>query len=627
MPPLRWLCCAALYCAALWIAPQAQANQNLAMLSVNAIFASLSNIITALLLLCLAGLLWLQHKQRRRLSTLSVDNQLFDGFLHQSDDYIALLDQQLHAEFINPALRQQLNVTAETPANLLPLYPLADSAEPLLPQLDLTKPWHGEAWLQTPSGRVALSVSITLSTPPTRRYLLLARDISAVKQQQQQLTASYLQDAATGLFSQALLAEYLHTLIHISNTSRLPFAVMLVKLNRLLHSDNSKAGADLATTLNQFSSRLSELVQKGCVLARYNTDTIAILVPPHLCQDNSELRLNRLGHRVLKLAEQTAASLAIQLQTTIGISVYSADSDSASELMLAASGALVEAAKAGHSRMVFADEPLGHRSSEYLSLEAELYKAVAQDEFELYYQPRISIGSNRVVGYEALLRWHNPRRGILLPQYFLSIADEAGLSVQLDRISFVKCCSQLLLWQKIDIDRGRMSLNISSLSLQQSDFIAFLQTTMSAHNLSAEAFELELHEDALLQQDAISQSNLQQLAAQGFHLTLDNFGEGISSLSALRRHTLHSLKIAQSYIKDMEHNEQQRNITASLIRLASYLQLDVIASGIENEMQAYLLHVMGCDILQGHLFSKAIPAADIPALLAKENRFLRNAVS
>ena len=150
---------------------------------------------------------------------------------------------------------------------------------------------------------------------------------------------------------------------------------------------------------------------------------------------------------------------------------------------------------------------------------------------------------------------------------------------------------------------------------------------MSAHNLSAEAFELELHEDALLQQDAISQSNLQQLAAQGFHLTLDNFGEGISSLSALRRHTLHSLKIAQSYIKDMEHNEQQRNITASLIRLASYLQLDVIASGIENEMQAYLLHVMGCDILQGHLFSKAIPAADIPALLAKENRLLRNAVS
>ena len=105
-----------------------------------------------------------------------------------------------------------------------------------------------------------------------------------------------------------------------------------------------------------------------------------------------------LGHRVLKLAEQTAASLAIQLQTTIGISVYSADSDSASELMLAASGALVEAAKAGHSRMVFADEPLGHRSSEYLSLEAELYKAVAQDEFELYYQPRISIGSNGVGG-------------------------------------------------------------------------------------------------------------------------------------------------------------------------------------------------------------------------------------
>ena len=120
---------------------------------------------------------------------------------------------------------------------------------------------------------------------------------------------------------------------------------------------------------------------------------------------------------------------------------------------------------------------------------------------------------------------------------------------------------------------------------------------------------------------------LQQLHTLGFHLTLDNFGAGVSSLAALRKHPLHNLKIAPEYIKGMENNEQQRNITASLIRLASYLQLDVIASGIENEMQAYLLHVMGCDILQGHLFSKALPAAEIPLLLAKESKLVRKQVS
>ena len=162
---------------------------------------------------------------------------------------------------------------------------------------------------------------------------------------------------------------------------------------------------------------------------------------------------------------------------------------------------------------------------------------------------------------------------------------------------------------------------------QQQDQHLMLQQQLAEAQLSADLFELELHEDIFLQPDSTINTTLQQLITLGFYLTLDNFGQGISSLSVLREYPLHSLKIAQSYIRDMEHNEQQRNITASLIRLASYLQIDVIATGIENEMQAYLLHVMGCDILQGHLFSKALPASEVPALLARENRLLRKEVS
>lgn len=625
MPPQRWLCCTAFLPES-----QALANQILqdnTVLPGDSSATILSGVVIALLLFGFISLAVFNQKLRRQNRNLLNKNQLHSAFLQQSDDFIAVLAADRSASFINPALAAQLNITPGTPLAELPLYIKSDSAELLLANLDLSNGWQGDAWLETRNGRLPLSVAITAALQPDLQHLLLGRDIAELVQQQQQASANVLYDTATGLYSPVLMTEYLHTLIHISNTSHLPFAVMLVRLNKLLQPATVAAVFDLAKTLVQLANRMSELVAKGCVVARYSNDTLAILVPQHLCQHNTELQLNRLGHRILKLAEQTAAASGGALQTTIGISVFSTDSDSATELILAASAALVEAAKAGHSRMIFADEPFAHRGNEYQALEAELQKAITQDEFELYYQPRISIGSNRVVGYEALLRWHNPRRGILLPQHFLAITDESGLTIQLERLAFSKCCSQLQLWHKTGVSRGRMALNISALSLQQTDFVAYLVSQMATYGLSAEMFELELHEDTLLQTDALIHSALQQLAKLGFYLTLDNFGEGISSLSVLRQQPLHSVKIAPAYIKDMEHNEQQRNITASLIRLASYLQLDVVASGIENEMQAYLLHVMGCDILQGHLFSKAIPASEMPAVLAKENHLVRKALN
>ncbi len=625
MPPLRWLCCVALLPVSQVLAGQV-IEQDAPFYPAD-LLTALPVLAIVLLLLALTVLLAFNKKLRRHNSRLTQQNLLHDAFLQQSDDFIAVLAADLSTNFINPALATLLSTPAGEALSNLPLYVQQDSAQLLLPELDLSTGWQGEGWLQTTNGRLPLSISITAPLPPDARCLLLGRDIATLKQQQQQNSSNVLYDAPSGVYSPVLMTEYLHTLINISNTSHLPFAVMLIRLNQLLQPPGNAPVNDLQNTFLQLANRMSELVSKGCVIARYSTDTLAVLVPQHLCQDNTELQLNRLGHRVLKLAEQTAVTSGCPLQTTIGISVFSADSDSATELILAASAALVEAAKAGHSRIVFADKPLTLRSSEYQAIESELHKAIIQDEFELYFQPRISIGSNRVVSYEALLRWHNPRRGILLPQHFLAIADESGLTVQLDRLAFSGCCSQLQLWQKTGINRGRIALNISNLSLQQSDFVTYLNSQMASFGLTAQMFELELDESALLQSDAAIHSVLLQLAELGFKLTLDNFGEGISSLSVLRQQPLHSVKIAQSYIKEMEHNEQQRNITASLIRLASYLHLDVIACGIENEMQAYLLHVMGCDTLQGHLFSKAIPASDIPALLAKENRLLRKALN
>ncbi|WP_051219739.1 putative bifunctional diguanylate cyclase/phosphodiesterase [Rheinheimera baltica] len=583
----------------------------------------------AVLIILVLSLTLYNRKLQHRNQLVIEQQQTLQGFLQHSDDAIAILDQNLLPIYINPRLATYCG-TAVTPAKRLPLYLDKDGSQLLLPKLNLTANWHGEAWLKTANSEASsmLSVAITRlqQTPPS--YLLIGRELCSLTQTAGDTQSGSLRDNQTGLINRNTLSEYLHTCASFSNNQNPTFALLLLKFNQLLNADGVKPVLFLSDIIAELSRQLQKIIPDGHILARYSNDTFAIVIPPHLCHVQLEVQLNRLTQKMLLLpAKVTETRNNISLQPLIGISIYPLDGKEPAELLLAASTALSNIARLGHSGLQFANSKFQQRAPEFRLLELELKKAMLQGEFDVYYQPRMSIGSNRVIGYEALLRWHNPKRGVLLPQYFMALADETGMIADLDKLVFKKCCQQLQYWQKTGLDRGRIALNISNFSFSQPDFVSTLTQQLSVTDLKAEQFELELHEDILLQSDANTLSTLQNLAKIGFHLTLDNFGAGISSLSVLRNYPLHSLKISPEYIQNMEHNEQQRNLTATLIRLASYLQLDVISTGIENEMQAYLLHVMGCDILQGHLFSKALPASEIPALLAKENKLLRKAIN
>ena len=628
MPPIRWLFAGALlFVQTATFAAQPATSSVLPAdpgLAADLAVSILPWLGIILLLACSGLLLYRNRKLTQQQHHIVANHVLLEGLLQHSDDAIAILTTDFKPQFVNRALAELLQLAPNLQSNALKLYLQQDSAQTLNSE-DVRQGWRGEVWLATATERIPLTISITPQQQGNERLLLLGTDARSGKKQQQQTAAEVLYDADSGLFSAVLLTEYLHTLIQISNYIHQPFAVMLVRINRLLPGGHSSPGMPFGKIVRQVAGKLSELTNQGCVLARYHTDTLAILVPQHLCSKPCDSQLSRLGHKVLQLADHCANTMATPLQTTIGISIFSEDADSATDLMLSASAALVEAGKTGQSQLMFAKQKGSPAQDAASALTADLLQAVNNDEFELYFHTRISIGSNRVVGYEALLRWHNPQRGILLPQHFMSAAADAGLIPVLDTLAFEKCCNQLQLWHKTDMSRGRLSLNINAESLQQTDFLPHIQQTLSNSGLDAELFEFELSETALLQEDKTTRQTLQQLADSGIYLTLDNFGTGLSPLSVLHHSALRGIKLAPERVKDMEHNEQQRNITASLIRLASYLQLDVIATGIENEMQAYLLHVMGCDILQGHLFSKAIPASEVPVLLARESRLLRKA--
>ena len=623
MPFLYWL----LFPAVFSIPSQAYAAE-----ATNTFYISAASAILLILVVVLTvynlRLLRNQHRLQREHTQLK-------SFLEHSSDLVAVLDQQFQPTFLNSHLLAMTEQSLTESNELrLAIYNEEISNSVYWPELAIRMQdhlhVHFEAWLETSAAqRRIVSATLTrLGQDSAIKYLLIARDITQRKQEQHFLRQLSLKDAETGLLTPAIFSEFVQSAISGCNEQHPQLAIILIKLNPVLGFDYQRYSAQLSENLSKSSQYVSKLLPSGSVLSRYNTDTIAIMIPPHQCTSPVDIYLNRLAHKVLvainKLPELSAKS---GLQSYIGISVYPLDGDSVSTLLNSASAAISTAAKRGVSSLQFANNPMQLRAPEYQSLENELYKAAAQNEFDVYFQPKLSISSNRVVGYEALLRWHSPKRGILLPKSFLHIADETGLIIKLDRLVFRQCCEHLELWQKIGVIRGRIAVNISSVNFRQADFISTLTEQLQHNAVAGDFFELELHEDIFLQPEDKLADKLQHLISLGFHLTLDNFGNGVSSINILRNYPLHSIKIAQSFIKDMEHNEQQRNITASLIRLASYLQLDVIATGIENEMQAYLLHVMGCDILQGHLFSKALPANDIPALLAKESKLIRKEVS
>ena len=616
MPSTRWP-----FVAALLATTPAHASATMLPWATGFIFVGLALVLAVIGLYCI--------KLKRHNSRLNQHSVRLHSVMQYTNDCIAILDQQKQSIYLNPRFAALGFKSTSNQSATLPFYTEQYDGQLLLPQLQQNAQWSGEAWLQSNEyeARQAYAVHITPISADSNNYLLIAQNIHVQKREQQQADQSYNRDTQTGLYSANLFNEYLQSFVHFTSDEHPQFALLLVKFSQLLSADSSKPNSLLQDVIIELSEHMRQLCDESYIIARFSNDTIAIAIPPHRCDNSLEVNLSRLSHKIIDLPVLLTHQGSINsIQANIGVSIYPHDGSNVTELTLAASNALLNAGRQGYNHLFFANPKIQQRAPEYMMLETELHKAVIQGEFDVYYQPRVSIGSNRIIGYEALLRWHSPKRGILLPQHFMGMADETGLITQLDQLTFKRCCQQLKQWQQTGVARGRISINVSSLSFRQNDFVSFLAKQLKKHELSGEQFELELHEDILLVEEASTLDSLQQLAALGFHLTLDNFGVGVSSITALRKFPLHSIKIASSYVKDMEHDEQQRNITASLIRLASYLRLDAIATGIENEMQAYLLHVMGCDILQGHLFSKALPAPEIPALLAKENKLIRKEV-
>jgi EAL domain-containing protein (putative c-di-GMP-specific phosphodiesterase class I) len=314
----------------------------------------------------------------------------------------------------------------------------------------------------------------------------------------------------------------------------------------------------------------------------------------------------------------------VMLGASIGISVYPDHGTTPEELLQKADAAMYHAKASGRSCFRYFSAELTGLADQRLDMEVRLKRAIEQKELVVFYQPQIDMRTNKVIGAEALVRWQDPEHGLIPPFKFIPLAEETGLIKQIGEWVLQETCRQGKHWLDIGLPPLTLAVNISPIQFHYNDLFRVVTNTLHDTEFPAAYLELELTESALMDREQEAIDILNQLQAEGVRLAIDDFGTGYSSLSYLKRLPLDVLKIDKSFVDDIPNSKDDMEIAATIVGIAHTLRLKVLAEGVETKEQFAFLKEQGCDMYQGYLMSKPIPADQFEQLL-RENHQLPSA--
>jgi len=486
--------------------------------------------------------------------------------------------------------------------------------------------WQGEVWNRGKTGEVFpewLSIStVHDELGRVANYVGVFSDISQIKHSEAQLEYLAHHDSLTDLPNRALFQSRLGHAIHVARRHEQHLALLFLDVDGFKNINDSlghPAGDEL---LQSIARRMTEHLRAVDTLARLGGDEFVILLEN--LRDSREAAI--VAQNVLDLFNKPfrlASGQDVFIGASIGISLFpedAGDAEDATQLVRNADAALYQAKAQGRNTYRFYTEALTRFANERLRLESSLRRALEHGEFVLHYQPQISIRDGGLIGAEALVRWQSPEGELIPPARFIPVAEETGLIRPLGEWVLRTACAQFRAWNEAGLPGLALAVNLSSRQFEQRDLAACLGGILAETRFPAERLELEITESAIMAQGEQAIDTLGQLKRLGVTLSIDDFGTGYSSLAYLKRFAVDKLKIDQSFIRDIPHNLNDKEIAATIIAMARNLKLHVLAEGVETEEQLAFLRLHGCDAFQGYLFSPAVPAAAF-------ERFLRDSAS
>lgn len=434
-------------------------------------------------------------------------------------------------------------------------------------------------------------------------------------------------DSLTHLPNRLLLRERVEQAVAQARRHGGKIAVVVADLDRfkLVNEMLGPSGGD--QLLLAVAERLRDCARNGDTIARPGGDEFIFLLPELIAEhDITAVTQKIIGACV---APFIIGKEEIYLTCSIGVSVYPHDGDGFDVLMKNAEAAMYHAKDQGRNNCQFYTREMNAMAFGRLMLETGLRHALERNEFELYYQPQVDSESGRIVGVEALLRWRHPDLGFVPTNEVITLLEETGLIEPVGEWILRTACTQAKLWLDAGLPPLRMSVNLSARQFKQADLADRIQRVLAEVGLDPELgwLDLELTESIIMQDAEMTLVTLQKLNDIGVKLSIDDFGTGYSSLSYLRRFPIHTLKIDQSFTRDLGTSDDAAAIVTAIIGLARGLKLSVIAEGVETQEQLDILRDLGCEEYQGYLFSRPVPARQVTELLHSGSDSHRRVIS
>ena len=436
-------------------------------------------------------------------------------------------------------------------------------------------------------------------------------DVTVTREGKDRLLYDALHDQLTGLSNRTLFMDRLEqTFARLVRRPDALFAVLFLDFDRFKNINDSLGHLAGDQLLKAISARLQECLRPGDTVSRFGGDEFAILLEHVKELSDATLVAERVQKAMLEpfqLGSQQVFSSA-----SIGIALGHADYERAEDLLRDADMAMYRAKARGKARHEVFDAEMHTRAVALLQLETDLRWAIERGEFRLHYQPIVRLDSGAVVGFEALIRWQHPQRGLVAPAEFIPIAEETGWIVPIGKWVLEEACAQLSRWQaEIRTDEPlSMSVNLSSKQFSQFDLIESIESIIAQSGIAPGSLKLEITESAIMEDAQIVTNRLLQLRNLGVKLGLDDFGTGYSSLSYLHRFPLDTLKIDRSFVARLLEDGENREIVRTIVTLGKNLGMDVVAEGVEEAQQLSDLRDLNCQQGQGYFFARPLPAEE-----------------
>jgi diguanylate cyclase (GGDEF)-like protein/PAS domain S-box-containing protein len=559
------------------------------------------------------------ERMRQNLRETTITKNYLNTVLNSLGDAVLVTSPDGIIKSSNDAA-QQLFGHPESEINGKALLDFIDEPHRASFDLSQTAGENRETVIRTASGQtipVSMAASpVTTADPQFQGHIFVARNITERKRAERRIRYLARYDTLTKMPNRMQFQHLLQQAIARARRGQRLVALLYLDLDRFKEVNDTFGHSAGDRTLEIFSERLTRNVSKEMVIGRLAGDEFAMFIDGLPSDIDNRANLGNLARTLLDEIGRAfyVNQEEVYLTASVGIAICPHDAENVIDLIRNADAAMYHSKQNGGNSYAFYVPDMNAAAVERLMLKSKLRRALERDELVILYQPKVDLRDGRVIGAEALLRWRLPGHGDISPSQFIPLAEETSLILDIGEWVMNKVCSDYRQWQRVVPQPGRVSINLSLRQLKQTSFIARFRSVFRKHDVSPTCFELEVTETTLMTDPKRTVRLLNELYAMGLHLAIDDFGTGYSSLSALQQFPISTLKIDQSFVRDVAVDSDDAAIVRTIIDMGKSLEMEVVAEGVEAREQLEFLRKHGCFFAQGRIFGDVMEAEKLLAI-------------